>query len=95
MVSISLEKIIGVDLLENIPNIKLSRQIDLIVNGWIERGRQMNENVFIYRIDNRDIIVSVSRSWEVFARANAWGSELSPENVVGHLLWDFIHDIET
>ena len=55
----------------------------------------MNEDVFIYRIDNRDIIVSVSRSWEAFAHANAWGSELRPENVVGHLLWDFIQDIET
>jgi hypothetical protein len=55
----------------------------------------MNEDVFIYRIDNRDIIVSVSRNWESFARANAWGSELSPENVVGHLLWEFIQDIET
>jgi hypothetical protein len=56
---------------------------------------QMNEDVFIYRIDNRDIIVSVSRNWESFARANAWGSELSPENVVGHLLWDFIQGAET
>ena len=55
----------------------------------------MSEDVFIYRIDKRDIIVSVSRSWEAFARANAWGSELSPENVVGHLLWEFIQDIET
>ena len=55
----------------------------------------MNEDVFIYRIDNRDIIVSVSRNWGAFAHANAWGSELSPENVVGHLLWDFIQDFET
>ena len=55
----------------------------------------MNEDIFIYRVDNRDIIVSVSRNWESFARANAWGSELSPENVVGHLLWDFIQDFET
>ena len=55
----------------------------------------MNEDVFIYCIDNRGIIVSVSRNWESFARANAWGSELSPENVVGHLLWDFIQDFET
>jgi len=55
----------------------------------------MNEDVFTYRIDNRDIIVSVSRNWESFARANAWGGRLSPENVVGHLLWDFIQDIET
>ena len=55
----------------------------------------MNEDVFIYRIDIRDIIVSVSLNWESFARDNAWGSELSPKSVVGHLLWDFIQDIET
>ncbi len=55
----------------------------------------MNVDVFIYRIDIRDIIVSVSLNWESFARDNAWGSELSPKNVVGHLLWDFIQDIET
>lgn len=75
--------------------ILLSRQIDLTIHGWVENGRQMNEDVFTYRIDNRDIIVSVSRNWESFARANAWSSRLSPENVVGHLLWDFIQDIET
>jgi hypothetical protein len=55
----------------------------------------MNEDVFIYRIDVRDIIVSVSQNWESFALDNAWGCELSPKNVVGHLLWDFIQDIET
>jgi hypothetical protein len=35
----------------------------------------MNEDLFIYRIDNRDIIVSVSHNWESFARANGWDSE--------------------
>ena len=55
----------------------------------------MNQEVLNYRIDNRDMIVSVSRNWESFARANVWGSRLSPENVVGHLLWDFIQDSET
>lgn len=39
----------------------------------------MNKDVFIYRVDKKDIIVGVSRSWEAFARANAWGSELRPE----------------
>jgi hypothetical protein len=55
----------------------------------------MNEDLFIYRIDNRDIIVSVSHNWETFARANGWDSECSPENVVGHLLWAFIQDFGT
>ena len=55
----------------------------------------MDKDVFIYRVDKKDIIVSVSQSWEAFARANAWGIELRPENVVGHLLWDFIQDTET
>jgi hypothetical protein len=55
----------------------------------------VNEDVYIYRIDKRDNIVSVSKNWESFARANAWGGKLSPENVVDHLLWDFIQDFET
>lgn len=55
----------------------------------------MNDDVFVYQIDCRDIITKVSRSWEAFARANAWRSECLPEKVVGRLLWDFIQDIET
>lgn len=55
----------------------------------------MDEDIFIYRIDNRDIIVSVSQNWTSFAHANSWSSEIRPENVVGHLLWDFIQDIAT
>ena len=55
----------------------------------------MDDDVFIYCIDDKDVIFSVSQNWESFARANAWSSELSPENVVGHLLWDFIQDKET
>ncbi len=55
----------------------------------------MNEDVFIYQIDNKDIIVRVSRNWATFANANAWDSELSPEKVVGHSLWDFIQDSTT
>jgi hypothetical protein len=54
----------------------------------------MNEDDLIYRIDKRDIVISVSRNWESFARANGWNSDCSPENVVGHLLWDFIQDLE-
>ncbi len=30
----------------------------------------MNEDDVIYRIDKKDIIISVSRNWESFARAN-------------------------
>jgi hypothetical protein len=55
----------------------------------------MGKEVFRYRIDSRDVILSVSRNWEPFARANGWDSEISPANVIGHLLWDFIHDAET
>jgi hypothetical protein len=55
----------------------------------------MNKGVFTYCIDKRDIIISVSPNWASFARANGWASEFGSENVVGHLLWDFIQDIET
>ena len=55
----------------------------------------MAKEVFRYRIDNKDNIRNVSRNWEPFARDNGWGSELSPANVLGYSLWDFIHDSET
>ena len=55
----------------------------------------MCKDVFIYRIDRTDTIVSVSDNWATFADANAWGGFLRPEDVVGHSLWDFIQDLET
>jgi hypothetical protein len=55
----------------------------------------MSNDVFIYRIDRTDTIVSVSDNWQTFADANAWGGSLRPEDVVGHKLWDFIQDQET
>jgi len=55
----------------------------------------MSKDVFIYRIDRTDTIVSVSDNWRSFADTNAWGSSLGSTDVVGHKLWDFIHDLET
>lgn len=55
----------------------------------------MKNDVFIYRIDSTDTIVSISDNWCAFANANAWECSLRPENVVGHKLWDFIQDLET
>jgi len=55
----------------------------------------MSKDVFIYRIDSTDNIVSVSDNWNRFADANAWGGSLRSKDVVGHKLWDFIHGIET
>ena len=55
----------------------------------------MSKDVFFYRIDSTDTIVSVSDNWCTFADANAWGSSLRAEDVVGHKLWDFIQDPET
>jgi hypothetical protein len=55
----------------------------------------MSKDIFIYRIDINDTIVSVSDNWYTFADANAWGGSLRPEDVVGHRLWDFIQDSET
>ena len=55
----------------------------------------MGRSDSVYCIDDSDIILSVSGNWESFARANGWDSGRSPENVVGHLLWDFIQGLET
>ena len=44
-----------------------------------------------YQIDPQDCIVSVSDSWEVFARAND-GAAVLPDKVLGRPLWDFIQD---
>ncbi len=55
----------------------------------------MSKDVFIYRIDSTDTIISVSENWLVFAEANAWSGHLRPENVLGHRLWDFIQGFET
>lgn len=55
----------------------------------------MKNDVFIYRIDSNDTIVSISDNWCSFADANAGGCSLRPENVVGRKLWDFIQDLET
>lgn len=55
----------------------------------------MKENVFVYRINKENIITSVSDNWHSFAGDNAWTSEISPKNVVGHLIWDFIQGLES
>ncbi len=55
----------------------------------------MSKDVFIYRIDSTDTIISVSENWLAFAEANAWNGHLRPENVLGHKLWDFIQGLET
>jgi hypothetical protein len=55
----------------------------------------MDKEVFTYCVDNRDIIIGVSRNWESFARSNSWDGETSPEDVVGHSLWNFVQGFET
>jgi hypothetical protein len=55
----------------------------------------MNEDIFIYRVDSTDTILSVGDNWHVFAYANAWGGDLRPEDVVGHKLWEFIQGSQT
>ncbi|MCA1792311.1 MAG: PAS domain-containing protein [Desulfotignum sp.] len=62
---------------------------------WVRRRIQISKDIFIYRIDSTDTIVSISDNWCTFADANAWGSSLRPEDVVGRKLWDFIQDLET
>jgi len=55
----------------------------------------MSEDVFTYRIDNTDTIVSVSDNWYTFAESNAWHGRWRLEDVLGHSLWDFIQDAGT
>ncbi len=55
----------------------------------------MSKDVFIYRVDGTDTIISISDNWSAFASENAWSGPVCPEDVVGHKLWDFIQDIET
>lgn len=55
----------------------------------------MSSNVFIYRIDSADTILSVGDNWCTFANANDWSGALQPKDVVGHKLWEFIQDPET
>ncbi len=56
---------------------------------------KQSRNIFVYTINNEDIIVNYSRNFPTFARENDWSSELSPEAVVGHSIFDFINGIET
>lgn len=55
----------------------------------------MEKDVFVYCLDADDTILSVSPNWETFAYTNASGVECSVDHVVGHSIWDFIHDFET
>ena len=55
----------------------------------------MNKEVFIYRIDSADTIISISDNWQIFAEENAWDGFLRPEDVVGQKIWKFIQGIET
>ena len=55
----------------------------------------MSKEVFVYRIDSTDTVVSVSDNWHSFASDNGWDSTSPPEEVVGHKLWDFIQGMET
>ncbi|WP_151703552.1 PAS domain-containing protein [Nitrincola alkalilacustris] len=55
----------------------------------------MSNDVYIYRIDSTDTIISISDNWGGFADSNAWNSYQAPEEVVGRKLWDFIQDLET
>jgi hypothetical protein len=54
----------------------------------------MSQEIFTYRIDKSDIILSVSPNWDSFARANGCIDECCSEKVVGHRLWEFIQGIQ-
>jgi len=62
--------------------------------GSLYRASMTDFTEISYIIDGNDQIVSVSPEWTRFAVQND-GPELTPENVVGRWLWDFIEDEPT
>lgn len=55
----------------------------------------MNNSLSIlYRINSRDEFIFVNQEWEIFAHEND-APFLSPENILGKSLWNFITDATT
>ncbi len=50
---------------------------------------------YSHKIDQKDVIVSVSDNWASFAHANKASSSCLPENILGSSLWEHINDPET
>ncbi|SMC21686.1 hypothetical protein SAMN02746041_01258 [Desulfacinum hydrothermale DSM 13146] len=50
---------------------------------------------FVYSINQDDIIVNYSRNFPSFARDNDWFSDVEPEAVNGHSIFEFISGWET
>lgn len=51
--------------------------------------------IFTYTIDADDRIMSVSKNWCDFARANNATDQCTKPFILGKTLWDFISDLET
>lgn len=55
----------------------------------------MSDDVFTYRIDNTDTIVSVNSNWHTSEEENAGSACWQPDDIIGRSIWDFIQGIET
>lgn len=56
---------------------------------------QQSDSSYIYRIDERDLIVSVSDNWLAFAVANQADESCYPDRVINSPLWNYIDGLET
>ena len=60
-----------------------------------ENGTNLLYETYDYIIDQKDVIVAVSKNWRSFADRNLGGSACLPERIIGSSLWDHICDGET
>jgi hypothetical protein len=56
---------------------------------------KQSDSKWRYRIDDKDIITGYSDNLLSFARDNDWSSEIKPEEVIGHSIFEFIDGLET
>lgn len=53
------------------------------------------ENKFIYVIDEKDRIISVSDNWLLFAQENDATANCHPDTIINNPIWDYITGLET
>jgi len=58
-------------------------------------NKQEEYETYSYRIDDNDIIVTLSDNWQDFLTANHGAENTHAENVIGKSLWTFICGVET
>lgn len=49
---------------------------------------------YVYQVNGKDVIVSISANWQAFVDANGGTEKTSAANVLGKSLWDFVDGLE-